>query len=108
MRLTMKPNFRMLAGAALVALTVAVAGTAVSPAGAERNTLCSATGSTLFPPSDLDYEFFNEGELMSMKDPSGTIRTMRCGEGGTWQSTYPSRGPRGGVNVRDTPGGRRR
>jgi hypothetical protein len=113
--MNVKSKIRTLAGATLVAL--AVAGMAAIPAGAERNTggtndpNCAATGATLHPPTDNDFEFFPPGEIVTMSDAAGDVRVMKCGKGGVWNDYKPRISPRGlpgGISVRSIPGGRRR
>jgi hypothetical protein len=113
--MNVKSKIRTLAGAALVALSVA--GVAAIPAGAERNTggtndpNCAATGATLYPPTGNDYEFFPPGELVTMRDAKGDVRVMKCGKGGTWTDYKPRISPRGlpgGISVRSIPGRRGR
>jgi hypothetical protein len=113
--MNVKSKIRTLAGAALVAL--AVAGVAVTAVSAERNTggtpdsNCAATGATLHPPTDNDFEFFPPGEIVNMRDAKGDVRTMRCGRGGVWNDYKPRISPRGlpgGISVRSIPGRRGR
>lgn len=109
----LKSRIRILAGAALVALTVA--GMALTAGGAEarddaydRN--CAAPGASLIPPSSLDWEFFPPNELVNMYDAAGMRHTMQCGPYGVWKDVSrveSSPEPwHGGVRVTNFPNGR--
>src|SRR5688500_16700684 len=73
-------------GASIMALSAEPAAAETKKPPKDNGVRCSATGATVLPPSDNDYEFYMPGEYADLKDPSGAAKLMQCQADGTWKA----------------------